>query len=313
MMLAGTRIADEVWLFGEDDVTWTTLVIGVFIHAHLVIVFFRSHGSRAILSMFPYRFLLVPPILFGLMLWSPWVAVTASVLATFWDVYHSGAQTFGFGRIYDMRAGNDPQRGRTADFALNQLLYAGPILAGVTMMDHVEDFGEYAAVQSAFFTSIPAYMQGHQSIYAWFVIGGGTAFLLWYVASSIRLHRAGRRIPWQKTWLLASTGFVSIYTWGFNSFGEAFLIMNLFHGLQYFGIVWATENRNMRRLFRLDKIRWGKPMTWVLFIGIAAGYGLAVERWGSNVRTWWALTIVVSLMHFWYDGFIWSVRPGQRK
>jgi hypothetical protein len=306
--LSGTSIADDLWRFGEDDVTTTTLLAGVFVHAHLVIVFLRSHGNPAVRTMFPYRFLVVPPLLLVAMLIEPWVAVTASVLATFWDVYHSGAQTFGFGRIYDIRVGNDPHRGRTLDFVLNQLLYAGPILAGVTMMDHVGDFNEYAEVGSAFFTSIPARAEGVQAQYAWLLIVGGTAFVVYYVFASIRLHRSGRPVPWQKTWLLASTGLVSIYTWGFNSWGEAFLIMNLFHGLQYFGIVWATEHRNLRRMFRLEKVGLGRPLTWLLFVGLATSYGLAVERWGGHVHTWWAFTIVVSLMHFWYDAFIWSVR-----
>jgi hypothetical protein len=28
----------------------------------------------------------------------------------------------------------------------------------------------------------------------------------------------------------------------------------------------------------------------------------------GDARHLWAITIVVSLMHFWYDGFVWSVR-----
>ena len=39
-----------------------------------------------------------------------------TVLAAFWDVYHSGAQTFGFARLYDQRAGNPPAEGRVLDF-----------------------------------------------------------------------------------------------------------------------------------------------------------------------------------------------------
>jgi hypothetical protein len=69
--------------------------------------------------------------------------VGVSVLVTFWDVYHSALQTFGFARIYDARAGNDPAVSRRLDWWLNQLFYVGPILAGATMMDHFEDFEEF--------------------------------------------------------------------------------------------------------------------------------------------------------------------------
>lgn len=308
IMISGTWFADGDFNFGGVDNSLGSLLIGVFIHAHLVIVFFRSHGNRDIFQQFRYRFVLVPLLLYGAMLNSLWVLVCVSVLATFWDVYHSALQTFGFSRIYDSKMGNDPAVGRRLDWWLNQLLYAGPILAGVTMIDHFEDFEEFDEVGSAFFTSIPAYMEGHQQYYSWAVILCGVAFLLYYLYAQWRLHRQGYKVSVQKVYLLVSTGLVSIFTWGFNSFGEAFFIMNFFHALQYFGIVWAREKGNMMRLFRVDKLPQGKYLTLALFLGLGFSYGLWVELLDSDITALWALTIVVSIMHFWYDGFIWSVQ-----
>ncbi|MCH9686358.1 MAG: hypothetical protein K0V04_33305, partial [Deltaproteobacteria bacterium] len=143
---------------------------------------------------------------------------------------------------------------------------------------------------------------------------GGTVFVAYYVWSSWRMARRGRAVSWQKVYLLTSTGLVSIYTWGFNTWGEAFLIMNLFHGLQYFGIVWASEHRNLRRVFRLERVPGGRLLTWSLFVGLAATYGVAVEAWADGrSHLWWSLTIVISLMHFWYDGFVWSVRKAKQE
>ena len=51
-------------------------------------------------------------------------------------------------------------------------------------------------------------------------------------------QRQGYRVSMQKVWLLASTALCSIYTWGFDSFGQAFFIMNFFHAWQYFALVW---------------------------------------------------------------------------
>jgi hypothetical protein len=303
------RVHDVLFNWSDQTFTLTSLAIGVFIHAHLFIVFFRSHGNQSVLRSHPYRFTLVPALLYAGMLVSTWIGVIASVLATFWDVYHSGAQTFGFGRIYDAKAGNDPVEGRRLDFALNQLLYAGPILAGATMMDHFEDFGEFHEVGSVFFTSVPAFMQGHQRYFTYAVLGGGAVLVAYYVFANLRMARAGRNISWQKVFLYTSTGVVSVYTWGFNSFGEAFLIMNFFHALQYYGIVWSMEHKNMRRLFRLESLRVGTLLTVLVFVALSVGYGFAVEAWGDGrSRLWWSFHITVSLMHFWYDGFIWSVR-----
>lgn len=310
--LSGTRWADEPFRWSGQWVTLTTLCLGVLIQAHLVLVLVRSHGNRGVLRQHPYRFSLVPGLVLMGMLVSPLVAVCCSVLATFWDVYHSGAQTFGFGRIYDAKRGNDPHEGRWLDFAVNQLLYAGPIVAGATMMDHFEDFMEFEAVHVAFFTRVPALMEGHHALVARGVLVAGAVLLAYYVIASVRMARRGRAVAWQKVWLYASTGAVSVYTWGWNSWGEAFLIMNVFHAVQYFGIVWATEHGNLRRLLRLERVPGGRVLTWWLMVGAAVGYGVAVEAWATGRSiTWWSVTIVVSLMHFWYDGFVWSVRKAR--
>ena len=311
ILIAGSEFADGMFEFWEQDVTWSRLLIGIFIHAHLVAVFFRSHGNPKIRKLYPRRFLLVPPLLYAAMMMSPWVLVSVSVLATFWDVYHSGLQTFGFARIYDGRAGNDPQEGRRLDWWLNHLLYAGPILAGATMMDHFEDFHEFRMVGSVFFTSIPAFMESNQRYFAWAVIAAGTLFLLYYLFANYRLHRAGRTVSPQKVFLLTTTGACSIYTWGFNSWGEAFFIMNLFHALQYFGLVWASEKKHMVRLFRLENAFLGKQIAWLLFFSLVFGYGYFVEALDAEITWLWGITLVVAIMHFWYDGFIWSVAKRQ--
>lgn len=309
--ISGTAISEGEFRWLGEDFSWASLFIGVFIHAHLVAVFFRSHGDPQIRRLYPARFLAVPLVLYGAMLASPWVLVSVSVIATFWDVYHSGMQTFGFARIYDMKAGNDRDAGRRLDQVLNQLLYAGPILGGVTMIDHFEDFEEFEEVGTTVFNAVPAFMEGHQAWFTWSLVVLGTAFIGYYVAAFGRLRRQGYKISMQKTWLLASTGLCSIYTWGFNSFGEAFFIMNLFHALQYFGIVWWSERGNMARLFRLHGRRFGQPATLALFLGLSCAYGLGVQVLDTSITALWALTLVVSVMHFWYDGFIWSVRRQQ--
>ena len=222
------------------------------------------------------------------------------MIVTFWDVWHSGAQTFGFARIYDRNAGNPPELGRRLDYWLNQLLYAGPILAGATMLDHVDVFENYDAVGSAFFASVPAHAS-HASRWMTFVILGiGTVFVAVYLLYYAQLRRRGYRVPFLKVYLLATTGLCSIYTWGFNTWGEAFFIMNLFHGVQYLALVWAMEKKHLAA-------RVGKLAALVFFGGCAL-YGVGVALLDAGLTKLWAVTIVVSMMHFWYDGFVWSVR-----
>ncbi len=83
---------DKFELWGEDT-TWSGLLIGVLMHAHLFSVVFRSHGNPIVFQRYRARFVLVPICLYAAMMSSMWVLVSVSVLTTFWDVYHSGLQT----------------------------------------------------------------------------------------------------------------------------------------------------------------------------------------------------------------------------
>lgn len=261
------------------------------------------------------RFVLAPVLLYLAMVCSSWVLVCSSwvlvsvaVLTTFWDVYHSGMQTFGFGRIYDARAGNDPSVGRRLDLVLNQLLYAGPIVAGATMLAHFNRFEYFEDVDSVLLPQIPGLMETHQHYFTWGLLILGSGYLVYYLFSYWRLWQRGYQISLAKVFLLTTTGFCSIYTWGFNSWGEAFLIMNLFHAIQYFGLVWSSEKTTLRRLAGVRNPRIAKPASIAMLLCVTGAYGYWVEAFDADIEWLWAVTLTVSIMHFWYDGFIWSVR-----
>ena len=291
--------------------TLATLLLGTLVHAHLVAVFFRSYGNAQVWRLHRLRFIVAPVLLFAAIRSSPVAGAAALVLATAWDVWHSGAQTFGLARIYDRNAGNAPEVGRRLDFWLNQLLYAGPILAGVTMLDHVSGLESLEEAGVTAFTRVPGFMTQTHHWWTAGVVVGGTAYLTVYVGWYWLQHRRGYRVSPYKVVLLVSTGVCSLYAWGFDSWGQAFFIMNLVHALQYLALVWATEHRVLGDRLGLSRFRFGKALTLVLFVGIAVGYGAWAQLLDPDLDDLWAATIVVSLLHFWYDGFIWSVRRAQ--
>jgi hypothetical protein len=308
VLVSDTSLATDEWLLGTEDDTLVGFFIGTVIHAHLVAVFFRSHNNPAIRKLYPIRFFVVPVVLYLAIVGSPWIAVASTVVATFWDVWHSGAQTFGFARIYERNHGTPPELGRRLDFWLNQLMYAGPILAGATLMDHFDSFDKFATIGDAVFSAVPAHVSANARWLTYGVLGLAAAFVVIYAAIYWRLAQRGYRPPWAKLWLVGSTAFVSIYTWGFNSWGQAFLIMNLFHGVQYLALVWAMEGKRIAARMRMP----GRPrLALAIYLGGVFAYGLGVQALDADLTVLWAITMVVSLMHFWYDAFVWSVRKAQ--
>jgi hypothetical protein len=306
--VAGTPLADEEFEVWGNEGTTTSIFIGSFIMAHLGLVAVRSHLNHQVFVRHRVRFIAVPLLLLALLCASDWMLVTAIVLTVWWDVVHSSLQTFGLGRIYDARRGNPPELGRRLDLGLNLLLYMGPILAGATLIDHLMPFEVFEQVGTAAFRELPLHAEAYRPTLAVGLLLGGGLYLVIYVLGYLRLHRQGYRVSPQKVALLASTGLCSIYTWGFNSFGEAFFIMNFFHAWQYFGLVWWSERGNLRRRLRLHDVRWGGVAALLAMVLIAGTYGVWAEFVSSDQRFALSVTLVVSLMHFWYDGFIWSVR-----
>lgn len=314
ILISNTGFSQEaVTVFGRET-TWASVALGTVIHGHLVAVLFRSHGNPNVLRRHPLRFLLVPLLVFAAIRFSPWIAVAATVVATFWDVWHSGMQTFGLGRIYERSFGNPPEFARRLDLWMNHLLYAGPILAGATMMDHFRHFGSFADVGTGWLAAVPAAMESSHHLWARGVMAAGTLFAAYYLYAHWRMYRAGHRFSPLRIGLIVSTGVCSLYTWGLNSFGEAFFIMNLFHAIQYLALVWAREHG--RWIERIHRVGFPRRRTAIVvlavgFLALVLSYGAWAELLDPNQDSLWAATLVVSLMHFWYDGFIWSVTRNQ--
>lgn len=212
--------------------------LGAFIMAHLVIVFFRSHANAEIRARHPLRFWAAPPALLAVLLLSGPARTAAAALAVWWDVYHSSAQTFGIGRLFDAKAGNDPNAGRTLDRVLSVLLYVGPILCGSMLLFHASPLHDLEAGAWA------RALAFHQPRVRMIVIGSGLLFLVLYFEAYA---------------LLAERG--------------------------------PGPGRRLR--------------------GAARPRGSVFGVLGELSAKALSVTLVVALMHFWYDGFIWPARrPG---
>lgn len=311
VLISGSNYSNAPASFFGQEMTWAELSLGALIHAHLVAVFFRSHGNTRIFALYPVRFIWVPLLLWLAISSSVYAAIVATVVATFWDVWHSGAQTFGFARIYDRNAGVPPEECRRLEFWMNQLLYAGPILGGASLMAHVSAFDDFEDLGTLLFSSVPIAAEQHQRYLTIAMLVLGSLVALAYLWLHLRAYQRGIRFSKLKVFLVASTGLCSIYTWGLNSWGEAFFIMNLFHAVQYLALVWAMEHKGVQqRVGRRGKMA-RKGSALLVFFGVVIAYGLFAQLLDPGFGMLWSLTIVVSLMHFWYDAFIWSVRKVQ--
>jgi hypothetical protein len=299
-----------------------TILSQIFVQAHLVLVFLRSHANQEIYKQFPLRFTAVPAVLMTAVAASRTVAVLVVVIGVFWDIYHSAQQTFGLARIYDRIAGNGAEVHRTADRWLNHLIYVGPIIAGLAFVSNLQPFNKLSSVGWTLFTVVPAY---GNAWHAWLtvLIGAmGIPFLGWYCWRTWVLRRTGFKVSIPKVTLLVSTAFASVVMWGFCPLNEGLFVSNLFHGVQYFALVAHTERHTLSSRLGREKGSSDFAATWlvVLIVGIVYGawgaffvakHSIISDYESLTVRLAFAVSLTVSILHFWYDGFIWSVRRKQ--
>jgi hypothetical protein len=288
---------------------WIDLLLGVWINAHLFAVVFRSHLNQTVFERFRVRFTWVPVVLFAAFVSSDWLMVTGVVLGVLWDTYHSAMQNFGFCRLYDAKAGNPAQRGRRLDMVFNLVMYIGPICIGPNLAPNISVINSYRELGWGGPSQLFGWVMHVQAQLAQVVMIGAALFVAYYVLAYLWLVRAGHKVPRAKLLLLLSTGLINLLAWGYLPPLQAFFIMNFYHALQYFALVWATEQQGIQRLLPRAKRPGHALATLLMFASIVLTVGaLHVYFDVPRLRIGYAFFTVVSLMHFWYDGFIWSVR-----
>ncbi|MAK61834.1 MAG: hypothetical protein CMK09_12715 [Ponticaulis sp.] len=301
----------NAWFNYEHGVL--SFLAGVLTTAHLLAVVFRSHVNQTVFRQWPIRFTVVPALVFIALASSMWLLVIVTVIAVVWDVYHGAMQNFGLSRIYDSRLGNDAKAGRLLDSMMNLVLYAGPIGAGVTLGFHLDNLHSFEDLGFYALSSVPSEIIAHAGLVRWITIIICAVCVAIYFIGYWRLSRQGYKVSPQKVLLMASTAVASVIAWGFNPAAIAFAAMNLFHAIQYFGILYAREGKSLSATFRVDRLP-SVLRPWlicaILFLPTLA-YGVWEFFASPDWDMVFALIVTVTIMHYWYDGFIWSVRKKQ--
>ena len=293
---------------GQSAVAWLAYAVGVLTFAHLVAVVPRAYLNRDVFSANRGRLLIVPVLLLAALLVSPILLVCAAVLVVFWDVHHSAMQTFGIGRIYDMKAGNGPNVLRSTDLRLNWALYVGPIAAGASLVAHAESFEDFARLDWTLLASGPGIVASHVDSIRYAAVAAWAFAIAWAIRDYRAAAAGGYAMPAHKAALLVSTGLVSVLAWGFAPPFMAFAIINLFHAVQYFALVWLKEGGRISAVLPGGGSR--PSLALAAFLLACAAFGIlyaAIDQKSLLIAPF----LACSLLHFWFDSFVWSVRKKQ--
>lgn len=291
--------------------------------------FMRAYGDRELFWRYPWRFTLVPVMVFAIALcFSPptWLAETLhlpwkhlhglELVLLIWGTWHGLMQTYGFMRIYDIKRGVNDRWSARLDHWLCLVVF----ISGVVFSD-ARVFGIANAMwQSGLPLFGPDWLQGTQ-----LAVGiTGAIVLTAYSINLVRQIRAGLPISWIKLLLIGITGWFYWYTGRLSvNVLIGIAMFEIFHAVQYYAIVWIYNRRLFNRagerfgpLGFLFSDRWTMLGLYLAAIGAYSSIrfftvdanAYIFSGTNENAYQWLvALFVTSSFLHFYFDGFIWKV------
>src|SRR5215813_1696401 len=271
----------------------------------------RAYCDRALFERFKWRFIFAPLFLLVTCVAFFWWDLKGILLIVFfWCVWHGLMQTYGFCRIYDAKTGTFDTITRRLDFATCVIWFAtAVVLSPYRLSDTLDTF--YMAGGPFIPPSVIYY--GQQ-----FMLLAATTVSVLFLFHFGRMWIIGKGASPVKLALLVTS---IAFWWYCNNLVANILVgialFEVFHDVQYLSLVWIY-NRNrvekdsniggfMRFIFRRSGSLIG------LYVGLVFAYG-SLSFFNAHLgidtvrRILTGVVAASTLLHFYYDGFIWKVR-----
>ncbi len=289
--------------------TISLIVAAFFATGHHLPGLLRAYGDRELFERFRWRFLLAPPIVFlaYFPLYTYHFSLYRLIILT-WATWHGLMQLYGFVRIYDAKVGSVSKSTVYWDWMLCLCGFVTPQLLRPEQLSNL--LGHlYAAGGPWISTSILTTLRSSALVVSVVVLIG---FALNFMVQ----WRIGSRPSILKLIMLAS----GIGMWWYAMLGVDNLLIgvalfDICHDVQYLAIVWLINCRRaganadlgwfMKSVFRRGMV--------LLYLGLITAYGamafagqLVLD--GTVQRIFYGVLFTSTILHYYYDGFIWKVR-----
>ena len=286
---------------------------------HHFATWLRVYASPAEFNRWRERFTL-GPVLVVLMAYVAirYAPLTLILIVTLWDHQHSLMQQYGFARIYDFKAKAGAALTGKFDLFLNWILFVNMLV--------VAPLFSVIWVRMVHEMHIPVSADTVRLVHnvSWSIAGG---YLVLYVGHVVWSVRRGYTVNPLKYLFL----FSSYFLWYYASFTTTYLLVFAFahrvmHGMQYIVMVYFYLRNKMERMGGDSALHayLGKAGNLKAFVLLCAAYalvyhalsegytrdfGFGVIGYNTNYDLFsYSLIASFSLVHYYYDAFIWKVR-----
>jgi len=286
--------------------TIAVLVAGLGSIGHHLPGLLRVYGDRELFDRFRTRFVWAPVALVALCLWFASRDLDGlRVVILVWGVWHGLMQVHGFLQIYERRglpgSGGSPR----LDVAMCITWFVGGILNSPGRMQQLFERFYLSGGPPVAGAAIDAFTLAWNGLTL-------TTTLVFVAHLLVGLQR-GTPVRWMKLAIMASNFGFWWYAMGLDEVILGVAMFEVFHDIQYLGIVWAVNRDRLDARVRFARVvqalfrpRWFER---VVYVALALGYGtLALASGGIDASGAVGLVGASSLLHFYYDGFIWKSR-----
>ena len=306
--------------------------------AHHLPTFIRIYGDVELFQRFKWNFVLAPavPLLFsaGVLGYINYMQYPVEyflylyLMLALWDPWHFLRQHYGFMRIYD-RPNAAPRRiAANMDLALSIVWFVFIMLAsGAWLADYLESLYESARIPAL--AALPA---GAAATLTRFASDAALLMTLIYAGYLAWCRHKGYFVSTAKVALCLTTFGVMYLTYTPNpwildiapewTFKVGFATVGIVHMTQYLAIVWRY-NRNLAQKPKRARTGWFQKLHSRGGWWIAGGYVLVCLLYGDIVTTKhagrWLMSVLLAigftstLLHYYFDGFIWKMRHQQNQ
>ena len=286
---------------------------------HHFATWLRVYASPADFNRWRERFILGP----FLMVLMAYIAIryaplTLVLIVSLWDHQHSLMQQYGFARIYDFKARAGAALTARFDLLFNWILFVNMLV--------VSPMFSVIWVRMVHEMHLPVSAETVRTIHA--VSWTATIlFLVVYAGHVIWCLRRGYTLNPLKYLFL----FSSYFLWYYASFSTTYLLVFAFahrvmHGMQYIVMVYFYLRNKLERMGGESPLlayvaRPGNLKAFMLLCaayalvyhalseGYARDFGFGVIGHNTNYDLFsYSLIASFSLLHYYYDAFIWKVR-----
>ncbi len=301
-------ILHSSWI-GVRAETISLIVAAFFATGHHLPGLIRAYGDRELFDRFRWRFVLVPPLVF--LAYFPlyhYHFELYRLIILVWATWHALMQLYGFVRIYDSKVGSVSTATARWDWLLCLCGFITPQLLRPEQMSSTLGY-LYAVGGPHLPVSI---VQGIR----WAAAAVSAIVLVGFLVNYLIQFRRGHPPSLLKLVMLVC----GIGTWWFAMLGIENLLLSvalfdICHDVQYLAIVWLFNCRRVKSNPRLGgflRLVFRRGMV-LLYLGLITAYGALglvapLVQNGTISRFVYGILFTSTILHYYYDGFIWKVR-----